>query len=172
MAYVLFVGYVLRREDREGFYVQRFGPVLGFQRFRRRASVVMYNDALAFVLLCLVTRNTWDVPLSRTTTVVMGAVLVIVGLGTKLWAARTLGSKAYYWHNFFDPEEAVGPVSSGPYRFISSPMYTVGYLQTYGLALMLRSLPGVITAALCQAAILVFYSIVEKPHFQRLHRSS
>jgi len=45
MAYVLFVGYVLRREEREGFYVQRFGPVLGFRRFRQRASIVMYNDA-------------------------------------------------------------------------------------------------------------------------------
>ena len=66
MAYVLFVGYVLRREEREGFYAQRFGPVLGFRRFVRRASVVMYHDALAFILLCLVTRNTWVVPFSRT----------------------------------------------------------------------------------------------------------
>ena len=172
MAYVLFVGYVLRREEREGFYAHRFGPVLGFRRFRWRASIVMYNDALAFILLCLVTRNTWILPLSRTATVAAGAVLVIVGLGTKLWAARTLGSEAYYWHNFFDPDEAVGPVSSGPYRFVSSPMYTIGYLQTYGLALMLRSLPGLITAAFLQAAILVFYFVVEKPHFQRLHRSS
>jgi protein-S-isoprenylcysteine O-methyltransferase Ste14 len=172
MAYVLFVGYVLRREERESFYVQRFGPVLGFRRFRQRASLVMYNDALAFILLCLVTRSTWDVPFSPATAFATGAVLVIIGLGTKLWAARTLGSEAYYWHNFFDPEEAVGPVSSGPYRFISSPMYTIGYLQTYGLALMLRSLPGFITAAFLQAAILAFYLIVEKPHFRRLHRSS
>ena len=172
MAYVLFVGYVLRREEREGFYAQRFGRVLGFRRFRQRATIVMYNDALAFILLCLVTRNTWTLPLSRAVTVAVGAVLVIVGLGTKLWAARTLGSAAYYWHNFFDPAEAVGPVSSGPYRFFSSPMYTIGYLQTYGLALMLRSLPGLITAAFLQAAILVFYFVVEKPHFQRLHRSS
>ena len=172
MAYVLFVGYVLRREEREGFYAQRFGPVLGFRRFVRRASVVMYHDALAFILLCLVTRNTWVVPFSRTAAVATGALLVIVGLATKLWAARTLGSEAYYWHNFFDPAAAVGPVSSGPYRFLSNPMYTIGYLQTYGLALMLRSLPGLIAAIFSQVAILVFYFVIEKPHFQRLHRSS
>jgi protein-S-isoprenylcysteine O-methyltransferase Ste14 len=172
MAYVLYVGYVLRREEREGFYVQRFGPVLGFRRFRQRASLVMYNDALSFILLCFVTRNTWALPVSQVTSIATGAVLAIVGGGTKLWAARTLGSEAYYWHNFFNPEEAVGPVSSGPYRFISSPMYTIGYLQTYGLALMVRSLPGLIIAALGQAAILAFYFVVEKPHFKRLHRSS
>jgi len=171
MAYVLFVGYVLRREEREGFYAQRFGPVLGFRRFRRRAAIVMYHDALAFILLCLVTRNTWDLPLSQAVSFAAGALLVIVGLGTKFWAARTLGIEAYYWHNFFDPAEAVGPVSSGPYRFLSSPMYTIGYLQTYGLALMLRSLPGLIAAVFSQAGILVFYFVIEKPHFQRLHRS-
>ena len=172
MAYVLFVGYVLRREERESFYTQRWGPVLGFRRFRQRAALVMYNDALAFIVLCLVTRDTWAVPFSHAVSIAAGAALVIVGLGTKLWAARTLGSEAYYWHNFFDPDEAVGPVSSGPYRFLSSPMYTIGYLHTYGLALMLRSMPGLIMSVISHAAILVFYLVVEKPHFQRLHRSS
>ena len=102
----------------------------------------------------------------------VGAALVIIGLGTKLWAARTLGSDAYYWHNFFDPDAAIGPVSTGPYRFLSSPMYTIGYLHTYGLALMLRSLPGFIAALFLQAAILAFHYLIEKPHFERLHRSS
>ena len=49
-------------------------------------------------------------------------------------------------------------------------MYTIGYLPTYGLALMTRSLPGVIAAAFAHAAILIFYLLVEKPHFERLHR--
>ena len=98
--------------------------------------------------------------------------VVLIGVGTKLWAARTLGAGAYYWRNFFEPDAASGPVSSGPYRFASNPMYTIGYLQMYGLALILRSFPGIIAAGFSQAAILAFYFIVERPHFQRLHRSS
>jgi protein-S-isoprenylcysteine O-methyltransferase Ste14 len=172
LAYVLFVGLTLRREEREKFYAARFGPVLGFQRFRRRAAWVMNHDAFAFILLCLLTRNTWAVPLSPAASFAVGAILIIVGLGTKLWAARTLGSHAYYWHNFFDPDTAVGPVSSGPYRFFSSPMYTIGYLPMYGLALLVRSFPGLIAAGFFHAAILAFYLLVEKPHFSRLHRSS
>lgn len=172
LAYVLFVGLTLRREEREGFYTARFGPVLGFRRFRRRAAWVMNNDAFAFILLCVVTRDTWVVPLPSAVSLTIGAILAIGGLGIKLWAARTLGSEAYYWHNFFDPESAIGPVSTGPYRFISSPMYTVGYLPTYGLALLLQSFPGLIAAGFSQAAILAFHFLVEKPHFTRLHRSS
>ena len=164
LAYVLFVGWTLRREEGAG-------PE-AFRRFRRRAAWVMNHDAFAFILLCVVTRNTWALPLSPVVTGAAGAALVLVGLGTKLWAARTLGIDAYYWRNFFEPSAATGPVSSGPYRFVANPMYTIGYLQTFGLALLVRSFPGIIAAGFSQAAILVFYLVVERPHFRRLHRSS
>ena len=172
MAYVLYVGTVLRREDRSELYTKRFGRGEAFRRFRATASIIMNHDAFAFVLLCVVTRNTWNLPVVRLATFLIGAVFALIGVGTKLWAARTLGSNAYYWHNFFDPDEAIGPVATGPYRFVSSPMYTIGYLQTYGLALILRSFPGFIVAGFLQVAILVFYFLIEKPHFRRLHRSS
>ncbi len=172
LAYVLFVGGALRREEKDGLYTRRFGRAEGFRRFRRTAALIINHDALAFVVLCIATRNTWHLALSPIATVAVGSGLVIIGLGTKLWAARTLGIDAYYWHNFFDPDAAIGPVSTGPYRFISSPMYTIGYLQTYGLALIVRSLPGLIAAGFLQATILTFHFLIEKPHFERLHRSS
>jgi protein-S-isoprenylcysteine O-methyltransferase Ste14 len=165
LTYVLYVGSALRREE-------LYGPSGKFRQFRRRASFVMTNDAVALVALCLATRNTLRLPVPVAASVAAGAVLAIIGVGTKLWAARTLGGDAYYWHNFFEPEAAGEPVSSGPYRFVSNPMYTIGYLQTYGLALILRSLPGLFASAFAQAAILVFHFVVEKPHFERLHRSS
>jgi protein-S-isoprenylcysteine O-methyltransferase Ste14 len=165
MAYVVFVGSVLRGQERGG-------SGLTFGEFRRRGAIVMNHDAFAFIVCCVVTRNTWALPISWALSLSVGAVLVIIGLGTKLWAARTLGSNAYYWHNFFEPENAIGPVATGPYRFISSPMYTIGYLQTYGFALITRSFPGLIAAAFSQAAILTFYFLIEKPHFRRLHGSS
>lgn len=172
VAYVVFVGWTLRREERDGLYTRRFGPAEGFRRFRRSAAIVMHHDAFAFILLCVATRDTWMLPIRPGASLAVGAALVIAGLATKLWAARTLGSGAYYWLNFFAPEAAGNPVTTGPYRFVSSPMYTIGYLQTYGLALITRSLPGLIAAVFSQAAILTFYYVVEKPHFTRLHRSS
>jgi len=170
LAYVLFVGISLRREERSRISTQRHGKAEAFRRFRRTASIVMNHDGFAFVVLCVVTRNTWHLPLATSLTFAIGAVLALIGIGIKLWAARTLGGNAYYWHNFFDPDEAIGPVATGPYRFISSPMYTIGYLQTYGLALITRSLPGLIASVFAQTAILVFHAVVEKPHFERLHR--
>lgn len=172
LAYVLFVGIALRRQERVEIYTRRYGAEEGFRRFRRTASIVMNHDAVAFIILCLVTRGTLTVTLPRAVTVAVGVALAIIGVVIKVWAARTLGSDAYYWRNFFSPDATPGPASSGPYRFASNPMYTIGYLQTYGLALILGSLPGLVAAAFAHAAILTFYFVVEKPHFERLHGSS
>ena len=51
-------------------------------------------------------------------------------------------------------------------------MYTVGYLQTYGFALVTRSWPGLAAALIDHVAILLFYRLVEKPHFERTVRRS
>lgn len=171
LAYVLVVGIALRQQERHEILTRRHGVEGGFRRFRRVASILMLNDGAAFILLCVVTRDTLALDVSRAAVIALGAALVLLGVAVKLWAAATLGGKAYYWYNFFEPASARGPVLAGPYRFLANPMYTVGYLQTYGLALITGSLPGLAAAAFGQAAILVFYRAVERPHFQRLHGS-
>ncbi len=173
LAYVFFVGIALRRQERDGAYTRRWGVEAGFQRFRRVASLVMTNDVLAFVVLCVVTHHTLAVGVPRSLELVVGWVLVVVGIGVKVWATATLGGRPYYWYNFFAPAgPEVAVKLAGPYRLLKNPMYTIGYLQAYGLALVVASLPGLIAAAFAQAAILAFYHAVEKPHFQRLNGRS
>ena len=170
LAYVLFVGIALRRQEREEAYTRRWGVEGGFRRFRRVASLVMVNDVAAFALLCVVTRGTLAVGTARWLELAVGVVLVIVGVGVKLWAAATLGGRPYYWYNFFAPSGPQTVVKlAGPYRVLKNPMYTVGYLQAYGFALVMASLPGLAAAAFAQAAILAFYYAVERPHFLRLN---
>ena len=167
LAYVLYVGLALRRQERTGYFTRRYGPEEGFRRFRRTAAILMSSDAVSFVALCLVSRNTLAIGLPRDLVLAAGVVLVLVGLLTKAWAAATLGGRAYYWSNFFGPANRTARSVAGPYRFFKNPMYTVGYLQVYGLALLSGSLPGFAAALFDQAAILTFYRAVEKPHFDR-----
>ena len=166
LAYVLYVGYALRSQERNGTFTRRWGAEQGFRRFRRIAAFVMNNDGVSFAILCIVTWDTLSLPPLRSALIAAGAFLMVLGGVIKLWAAATLGERAYYWHNFFTTERA--PLNTrGPYRFLKNPMYTVGYLPLYGLALFTMSLPGLLAAAFDQAAILAFYHGVEKPHFDR-----
>lgn len=172
LAYVLFVGIALRRQERHEAYTRRWGVAGGFRRFRRVASLLMANDVVAFVLLCLVTHDSLVLAGNppQVAVIAVGVLLVAVGVGVKVWAAATLGGDAYYWYNFFAPAQH-RPTLAGPYRHLANPMYTVGYLQAYGFALITGSFVGLWAAAFAQVAILAFYFAVEKPHFQRLNGS-
>ncbi len=170
LAYVGYVWVGLTRQQFDGWWTRRWGIAGGFARFRRGASIVMTIDAVSFVAACIVGWGTLPVIVPRAAGGVIGVVLVLLGVGTKLWAAATLGDKAYYWYNFFTPTASVARASAGPYRYLKNPMYTVGYLQTYGLALISGSLAGLIASACDQAAILVFHWRVESAHFKRVTR--
>lgn len=170
MAYVVWVGRALHRQDQYQRFTRDGGIEAGFQRFRRTASTIMNIDGVSFVVLVLLTRDTMTLDLPRWTVLLGGGLLVVAGAGIKLWAAASLGGKAYYWYNFFDPDASVAARAPGPYRFIRNPMYTLGYLQTYGLAIMFGSLPALIASGFDQAAVLVFNHVVERPHYARLLR--
>ena len=170
LAYVGYVWVGLTRQQKDGWWTTRWGIDGGFARFRRWASFIMTIDAVSFVAVCLVGWGTLPALVPRAAGVAIGVVLVLLGVGTKLWAAATLGKKAYYWYNFFTPAAPVARASAGPYRYLKNPMYTVGYLQTYGAALISGSLPGLIASVCDQAAILLFHWRVESTHFKRATR--
>lgn len=168
LAYGIGVGIALVRQDRYQSFTRRYGVDAGFKKFRRIAAVLMTNDAASFVVLCLLTRQTVHLPVPTPILVGLGLLLCVVGGFTKLWATARLGWEPFFWHNFFVPGNPVMPDPPGPYRFLKNPMYTVGYLHMYGLALALGSLPGLLAAAFDQLAILAFYYWVEKPHYDLL----
>ena len=172
LAYVLWVGAALRRQERQQAFTASDGIAAGFARFRRVARALMNNDGASYFVLSLITHDTLALIVPRAVTVAAGMLLLALGIGVKLWAAATLGGKAYYWHNFFAPAEAAAPTSAGPYRFLKNPMYTVGNVHLYGLALVLGSAPALAAALFDHAAILVFHRVVEQPHFERLTRRS
>ena len=166
LAYVVGVGVALRRQQHQQAFTRHKGPQAGFLQFRRVAATLMNNDAVSFVLLCVVTRQTLRLPVPGTAAVAGGVLLIAIGAITKIWAARCLGSEAYYWHDFFAVGDPVVPELSGPYRFLKNPMYTLGYLQAYGVAVLCGSWPGLLAAGFDQAAILAFHHLVERPHYE------
>lgn len=168
LAYVLFVGTALRAEDRRDDRGEGRGAA--WERFSARASWLMDNDAVAFVALCLVTAGVFPPGIPWTATVVAGFLLCVVGVGVKVLAAASLPVGSYHWRDFFLLPESRTLLAPGLYRWVSNPMYTLGYAHVYGLALALRSWPGLAAGAFAQASILLLLVLVELPHLRR-HRA-
>ncbi|NOT28871.1 MAG: hypothetical protein HOP15_00320 [Planctomycetes bacterium] len=127
----------------------------------------MLGDSVALVSLCLVTRGTFESPGPDWLGLAVGALLVVLGIGVKTWAAASLDEGTFYWRDFFVPREHRSLSAAGPYRWLSDPMYSLGYAHAYGLALLLRSGPGLAASAFAQAAVLLLARRVERPHLRR-----
>ena len=165
-AYVLLVGFWLHAEAKHAALSRRLGQEAAWLKFSARAARLMVGDAVAFGALCVATRGTFVLPGPSWLVFAAGALLVVLGVGTKAWAAASLPKGTFYWRDFFVPAQHRTRILSGPYRWISNPMYTVGYAQAYGLAILLGSGPGLAGAVLAQLAILALAALVERPHFR------
>jgi len=172
LVYVLWVGWALQREKRTSHYARTYGAEAGFRRFRRVAAALMNNDGLSFLVLCLLTRGTLPIAAPWWLLVALGAVLGGLGIGVKLWARAVAGSDSYYWSDFFNTADAPLKLVAGPYRYLDNPMYTVGNLHLWGLALGVASLPGLCAALFDHMAILVFNHAVEQPHVNGRYRAA
>lgn len=169
LAYVGFVGIALRARARASS--PAIDPDTLWRSFKARAAPLMLGDSVALGALCLVTRGTLALPGPAWVAWVAGGLLVALGLGVKAWASASLPAGTFYWRDFFVPTELREFSKHGPYRWLSNPMYGVGYAHAYGFALLVGSLPGLLGAVFAQAAILALATLVERPHVRRLRRS-
>ncbi len=167
LAYVLFAGISLYAEDRNRALSRRDGAEAACEKFRQRLWPLIFNDTVAIAALCIVTRCTLIAP-TPWWLIAAGVLLIVIGVGVKSWAVASIGPGSYYWRDFFLPSENTYRVT-GPYRWLSNPMYTVGYAQAYGFALAMGSAPGLVMAAFAHVTILLLHVLVERPHFRRLH---
>lgn len=105
--------------------------------------------------------------------VAAGATLAAGGLACKFWATALTGLDTYYYRDLFvgrgNGGQNNGFVVRGPYRYLRNPMYGVGNLTAYGMALWYGSAPGLAAAGVMQGLIFLFYILVERPFIARTY---
>jgi len=168
VAYVAYVSVELRAQSARLGLEARELAEQRHKSFHCRALRFQNVDGIAFMALCVASSRTMPWQGWEWAFIGAGALLVLGGVGVKAWAVRCLGLDSYTWHDFFVPKEKFEPCRTGPYRWFSDPMYTLGYLQAYGFALVFGSWHGLAAAIFSQACILLVNEFVEKPHFRRL----
>lgn len=151
------------------FFLTQYGPQLGFQKFKTIAQVIMNNDAFTFILLCFMSKDSFGylTDFHNSSVKLLGLLMIAVGGSIKIWAANLL-KDGYYWSDFFYPALESSTCKQGPYRFMANPMYTIGYLPAYGLAVFFCSPLGMIAAFVDQFLILYFNQTTEVPHYRNI----
>ncbi|TSA34984.1 MAG: hypothetical protein D4R64_10725 [Porphyromonadaceae bacterium] len=90
----------------------------------------------------------------------------------KIWSAKVVSIDIYYWKDMFLGKKITEFVETGPYKFLSNPMYGIGQLQAYALAIWYGSEIGLLAALINQVLIFSFYFTVEKKFIKRIYLNS
>lgn len=163
LAYFIYIGMRLQARQSSATHATE-DPYQEWLRFKRKASFILNADGLTLVIVVLLSAGTLPVHASIVWTTVVGFVLMCAGVVVKLAAYRVVGSKGYYWYNFFCDDDKRRYVTRGVYKYLDNPMYTLGYLHAFGFALTFRSLWGLVFALFDVMVLWVFHLRFERPH--------
>jgi len=147
--------------------IRRLGAETAFRRYEVLVGTMFVSQGLGVTAMCALI----DAPIvliPHAVALPLGAVMLAIGFGIKTWAIHLVGLDTYYFKDLFVGEFQGSLVTSGPYRWLANPMYGVGQLHAYGLALMSNSMSGLLAAAFCQLSIYGFYFAVERPFLARM----
>ncbi len=95
--------------------------------------------------------------------VALGVLLVPAGVGVSVCAVRAAGLEALHYRDLFVGSRSTQLAKAGPYARWANPMYSVGPLAGYGLALIALSPVALLAAGVSQALLLAFNELVERP---------
>jgi protein-S-isoprenylcysteine O-methyltransferase Ste14 len=160
----LVYGFLVTSRTIPTLLIQRLGEVHALKLHDTFVGLLFFHQGLAASCMASLGR---DPILASGASLPFGVALVAIGLGVKFWATALVGCDAYYYHDLF-LNRAVGEyVRTGPYRYLSNPMYSVGQLHAYGLAIILGSVPGLVAATAGHLLVGLFYRMFEQPFVRR-----
>lgn len=162
-AYFFYIGLTLRaaRRDTTSGKQARHEKWL---RFKKPAAFILDGDGVALALVIAVSMNTLPVAGGAIFVRLLGAVLIVAGIWVKVSAYRVIGTRGYYWFNFFCGDDEREYVKRGIYKYLNNPMYGPGYLHVFGFPLLLLSAWGLAAAAFNWAVVWAFYFAFERSH--------
>lgn len=140
-------------------------------KFKTKSQWLLRLDGLSFLLVTLLSMGSFPDAVSAMFSRVVGGALIVVGLVSKVSAYWAIGEKGYYWYNFFCSNRDIHFEQKGIYRYLSNPMYGVGYMHVLGLATLLRSTPGVAAFVFAWTVVWIFYFVYEYPHTKKFNPS-
>ena len=149
---------------------KRVGERRGYNIYEFLTGMSFFHRSVSFGLLVQFTA--WQgLPFLKDYPTFVGVVsyaFIAVGLVVNTWAFLLIKRETYYYLDMYYGRFLVPFREEGPYRWFKNPMYSVGQLSGYGMALASGSLAGLVFALLNQICCYVFYYSAELPHIKRV----
>lgn len=141
--------------------------------FRMLVDLILFHDFCHFFLFALSYNETlsWREPLSLAK-VFGGSVLIWFNWWVKSDAHRVVKDYAWYWGDFFFRLSHSSELTfDGVFELAPHPMYSLGYVGYYGVALVCSSYVIFFVSLAAHCLQLAFLILVETPHMDKIYGS-
>lgn len=144
------------------------GEESGGRAYEGLTALFFYHRSYSYVLLVQKTAfldANWLVPYLPYLQG-FGWLFIATGLLVNTGAFFSIGRPAFYYLDMYYGRFLQPFSDRGIYRLLKNPMYSVGQLPAYGVALLYGSWPGILYAVANQVCCYVFYAVAERPHIK------
>jgi protein-S-isoprenylcysteine O-methyltransferase Ste14 len=169
-AYFFYIGLAIRaaRRDATSDKQTRYEK---WMKFKKLAAFILDGDGVALAIVIALSINTLTIESGRVLIRLLGAVFIVIGIAVKVSAYRAIGTRGYYWFNFFCDGDEREYVKRGIYKYLNNPMYGPGYLHVVGFPLLFLSAWGLAVGVFNWAVVWAFYFAFERSHTFSHYRS-
>ncbi|KAJ3268839.1 phosphatidylethanolamine N-methyltransferase [Terramyces sp. JEL0728] len=144
--------------------------------FRQIAFLLISNDLLAYCLFArgFSDQNAVDLDTLEGLKIVLqkmgGFLIICFNVGIRFDLSQTMDPYTTYWGNFFFIKSH-HPVEKGSFDKIPHPMYSIGYIGYYGMALLTQSYTVLFVSLAGHASQIIFLYYVERPQSKKIQEA-
>jgi hypothetical protein len=169
IAYLGFIFLVLTERGLRLTLIEKYGEENGYRIYEGILAFSFFHNgaSLTFISQSSAGSGLSDPPVLVLT--IVAVILFVIGIVVKVWSAYVVGIPIYYWKDMFLGRKISDFVVTGPYKYLSNPMYGIGQLQVYAIAIYYNSVYGLIFGAINQLLVFFFYFTAEKAFIYRTY---
>lgn len=170
VVYIGFIFLVLSERGLRLKLIKKFGEEKAYLYYEAFLAFAFFHNGIGLSFISQSSAGSGLLgTIPETVSLAFFAILFAIGMGTKIWSAYAVGIPIYYWKDMFLEKKVGDFVVTGPYKYFSNPMYGIGQLQVYAIAIYYDSIYGLIFGAINQMLVFLFYFMVEKPFIYRTY---
>lgn len=169
-AYIIFVFSILRENGLRLKLIEKFGEKKAYLHYEAILGFLFFHNGVALTFISQTTSfDSFWITFPEPIIITTSGILFFVGIIVKIWSAFVVGIPIYYWKDMFLGKKVCEFVETGPYKYFKNPMYGIGQIQVYAIAIYYGSTYGFLFGAINQALVFLFYFLVEKPFIYKTY---
>lgn len=173
VAEIMYIGFIMLVLSRRGFRLwfkkNWSDEEEGYLAYEAILGFLFFHNALSMGFIASSTQKAVDLHADRQIFIIVILIAFAIGYLVKILAAKVVSIDIYYWKDMFLGKKITEFVVSGPYKYLSNPMYGIGQLPAYAAAIWYESYYGFMAAFLNQCLIFSFYYFFERKFINRVY---